>query len=274
VPRSVRHDGRTIPFELVRSDRRTLGLSVRADGSVVARAPRRTREADVLTWVAGHAAWILRKQREFAEREVTRTTFRYADGEPHLYLGREYRLTLEHGEREGVRLEGGRLVVTAKLAAQPAAPVAQPATEGPNGQLVLTTTEPTAECPSPTAESDHVKQLLDAWYLRRAKRELAARLQACWADPSGEETSPFNGRPLPTLRVKHMRSRWGSMSPKGAMSLRADLVRAPVECIDYVIVHELCHLVHPHHGRPFWAMVERLMPDWKHRRCRLQLLAP
>lgn len=270
---------------------------MRADGSVVARAPRRARQADVLTWVAGHAGWILRKQREFAEREAKRPPFCYADGEPHLYLGREHRLTVEQGAREGVRLVGGRLVVTvrpaaafsgtvapaaqpaapaaqpAASAAQPATSAAQPAAEGPNGQLVLTAaTDSDATCSAP--ESDRVEQLLEAWYVRRAKRELAARLQVCWAAVSGDGTTPFNGRPLPTLRVKRMRSRWGSMSPKGAMSLRADLVRAPVECIDYVIVHELCHLVHHHHGQPFWAMVERLMPDWKRRKRRLELLAP
>ena len=129
------------------------------------------------------------------------------------------------------------------------------AVEEPGGQLPL---------PLTGDGSERVKELLDAWYLRRAKRELPARLQACWA------SFPSEGRAFPTLRVKRMRSRWGSMSPKGAMSLRADLVRAPVECIDYVVVHELCHLVHPNHSRRFWALVERLVPDWKQRKRRLE----
>ena len=70
---SVSRGEHTIPFELVRSDRRTLGLTVRRDGTVVARAPRRAREADVLTWVAGHADWIVRKQRAFAEAPPRRS---------------------------------------------------------------------------------------------------------------------------------------------------------------------------------------------------------
>ena len=107
---------------------------------------------------------------------------------------------------------------------------------------------------------------MDAWYMRRARTVLAERLDACWT------SFPGDGLPKPTLRVKRMRSRWGSMSPAGAMSLRLDLVRAPVECIDYVIVHELCHLLHRGHGREFWAMVGTLVPDWKDRRKRLELL--
>jgi predicted metal-dependent hydrolase len=230
--RSFHHGARTIEFELVRSDRRTLGLAVARDGVVVARAPRRAREADVVRWVAGHAEWILRRQRDAAERVRRTPPRRFVDGEPHLYLGQPYRLTIERGKAEGVRLDGDAFRVTL----------------------------------GPDAPPERVAELMDAWYMRRARAELAERLDACWA------VFPGDGRAPPTLRVKRMRSRWGSMSPAATMSLRLDLVRAPVECIDYVVLHELCHLVHPGHGRDFWAMVGELVPDWKDRRKRLELL--
>jgi predicted metal-dependent hydrolase len=231
--RSVRRDQQTISFELVRSDRRSIGIRVRADGEVVVRAPRRLGEAAVLKSVAGHADWIVRKRRDLAELEERRR-LRYVEGEEHLYLGRRYPLSFESGEADDVGLAGGRLRVT--LAGEPF--------------------------------PERVQRLLEDWYGREAQRVLPARLAECWA------SFPSNGHPLPALRIKRMRSRWGSLSPKGAMSLRLDLVRAPVECIDYVVVHELCHLVHPHHQREFWALVERLMPDWKRRRRRLHELLP
>ena len=237
---SFRHGACTIEFEFVKSDRRTLGLTVGRDGTVVARAPRRAREADVVRWVAGHADWIVRRQREAAERARRTPSRRFVDGEMHLYLGREYRLTIERGGAEGgaeraperVRFDGREFRVTVDEDAPPG----------------------------------RVEDLMDAWYMRRARAVLAERLDVCWA------SFPDGGRPRPALRVKRMRSRWGSMSPAGAMSLRLDLIRAPVECIDYVIVHELCHLLHRGHGRQFWAMVGTLVPDWKDRRKRLELL--
>jgi predicted metal-dependent hydrolase len=58
-----------------------------------------------------------------------------------------------------------------------------------------------------------------------------------------------------------MRTRWGSMSPAGTLSLSPDLVRTPRECIDYVILHELCHLAHNNHGPAFRALLERVLPD-------------
>lgn len=232
VTRSIRHGEQTISFALVKTDRKTLGLTVRRDGSVVARAPRRAREAAVLTWVAGHADWIVRKQQASARLEPHTLPLRYVGGETHLYLGRLYRLAIEHGEVEVVRLAGDRLRVTVSADA-------------------------------PTAR---VEELLDAWYTRRAHEQFADRLEACWAAfPSA------NGQ-LPALRVRRMRSRWGSMSPRGSISLRLDLIRAPVECIDYVIFHELSHLVHPNHGREFWTLVEELVPDWKRRKRRLELM--
>jgi predicted metal-dependent hydrolase len=232
--RHVQRNGQTISFELVRTDRRSVGIRVRADGGVVVRAPRRLSEARILESVAGHADWIVRKRREFAELEERRR-LRYEGGEEHLYLGRRYqRRRVERGEADGVRLAGGRLHVTLTGESSP----------------------------------ERVQQLLDSWYEREAGRVLPERLAVCWA------SFPSNGHRLPALRIKHMRSRWGSMSPKGAMSLRLDLVRAPVECIDYVVVHELCHLVHPHHQSEFWGLVERLMPDWKRRKRRLHELLP
>jgi len=232
VTRSIRHRDATVTFELVRSDRRTLGLTVHHDGVVVVRAPRRAPEADVLRSVAGRADWVVRKQREFAESAARNPPLRYEQGETHLYLGRPYPLALEQGEVESVRLAGGALRVTVHR-------------DAPEGR---------------------VRDLLDAWYVRRARRRLPARLDACWA------TFPSDGHQRPALRLKRMRTRWGSMSPKGTMSLRLDLIRAPEECIDYVIIHELCHLEHPNHGREFWTLVERLVPDWKRRKRLLESL--
>ena len=63
--------------------------------------------------------------------------------------------------------------------------------------------------------------------------------------------------------IKTMATRWGSMSSTGRMNLNIALMRTPIECIDYVIVHELCHQRHPHHQPPFWAEVAGIMPNYK-----------
>lgn len=116
------------------------------------------------------------------------------------------------------------------------------------------------------SEPDHerVRARLDAWYLVEAKADFAERLA---------RLHPFfaaRGHALPRLRIRAMRSRWGSLSSSGWMSLNLELIKTPPDCIDYVITHELCHLEHMNHGPGFRALLTERMPDWRERRQRLR----
>ena len=75
--------------------------------------------------------------------------------------------------------------------------------------------------------------------------------------------------PRPTLRVKAMKTRWGSLSTRGYINLNLALVRVAPECAEYVVVHELCHLEHAHHGPAFQRLMDERLPDWRRRRARL-----
>ena len=68
------------------------------------------------------------------------------------------------------------------------------------------------------------------------------------------------------LTVRDQRSRWGSCSSKGALNFNWRLVLAPHDVLDYVVVHEICHLAELNHGPRFWRLVEKLAPDWRRQR--------
>ena len=79
------------------------------------------------------------------------------------------------------------------------------------------------------------------------------------------------GVPYPTLKIRRMTSRWGSCQPKkGIITLNSRLIDAPKTCIEYVILHELVHLIHPNHSKQFWEFVTKMMPDWKERKKELE----
>ena len=72
------------------------------------------------------------------------------------------------------------------------------------------------------------------------------------------------------LIVRQIKLRWGSMSPAGRLHLNRRLIEAPVDAIDYVITHELCHIAEPNHGAAFYELLDRVLPDWQHRKQRLE----
>ena len=118
------------------------------------------------------------------------------------------------------------------------------------------------QAPEPTEEQ--VKAALEAWYRARAKDQFEKRL-AVW-----EEWCRNRKLPKPVLRLRAMAKRWGSALKSGVICLNPELVRAPSVCVDYVIAHEICHLKHPDHGREFWSLLSRVMPDWRVRKQRLE----
>ena len=67
-----------------------------------------------------------------------------------------------------------------------------------------------------------------------------------------------------------MPKRWGSTSKNGRIALNPELIRAPSVCVDYVIAHEMCHFKHPHHGAAFYTELEKLFPNWKNVKQRLE----
>jgi len=111
----------------------------------------------------------------------------------------------------------------------------------------------------------NIKNILAKWFLELAKQTFASRLEINFEIFSKQYHFPF-----PTLQIKKMKSRWGSMSSRGNMVLNKNLIHTPIECIDYVIMHELCHLKHKNHGKRFHKLQAKFTPNCKEIKKRLK----
>lgn len=111
---------------------------------------------------------------------------------------------------------------------------------------------------------EHIAMLLEAWYRSKADVYFAQVLEECWHHFAQK------GADKPSLKIRKMKTRWGSFSRKGGITLNLELIKAPRECIEYVVMHELCHLHHLNHGREFYNLLERFIPDWIKRKHRLE----
>lgn len=227
----VMYGGIKIEFQLERRDRVTLEISVLSDSRVLVVAPELASLDEISARVRKRARWVQSQQRYFAQFAPRTPVRRYVPGETHLYLGRQYRLRLQPGEERKVRMLRGFIQV-----------------EGVDFD-----------------DSVSVKRLVTAWYHERAKVQLPRRLEINYA----RFAEPDRFRPI-EVRLQRMSSRWGSMSPSGRLLLNPELVRAPVDAIDYVITHELCHLAVPNHSRQFYDQQRQVMPDWEQRKLRLE----
>ena len=230
---TLAYQNQSLHYTLVFRSRRTIGFAVRPDGSVHISAPAGTSPEWVAQQVLKKADWILKHQQAFANRPATAPSRLFEAGSLHYYQGQPYRLRFAEAHRPAVTVEGDEMIAAA----------------------------PTPLTPRQT------EALLHTWYARQAKALFAESLERVWP-----RFAEFN-LVRPTLFVRQMRSRWGSCTPRTArIRLSPELVRARPECLDYVLLHECCHLLVGDHSQAFYDLQTRLLPDWERWKAELNAL--
>lgn len=228
---TVAYAQETIAFNVLYAERKTMEIAVHPDSMVVIKAPFGTAFAEVQRRVVRRAGWIKRQLDYFRQFEPRTPGRSYVGGETHLYLGRQYRLKISSGNMDAVKLIRGHFHIVAKG----------------------------------NATSDKVRSLLEGWYADKAAERFKESYDRNW--PYFEKLSLAK----PRLKMRRMRKRWGSLSKGGTFTLNTDLIRAPKECIDYVITHELCHLKYHDHNSEYYRLLEKMMPDWEKRKHKLEM---
>jgi predicted metal-dependent hydrolase len=208
-------------------------IKVHPDCRVEVAAPAQTEDAEVLIAVKKRGRWICQQLHNFREQLEHVTPRHYVSGESHYYLGKQYLLKV---------IEAPNDVPNVKLL---------------RGRLEVTVRQKNA---------GKVQQLLTEWYKARAKAIFAKQL-----DTMLEQALWVNERP--PLCVLTMQTQWGNCSPKGKLTINLHLVKAPRECIDYVILHELCHIAEHNHSERFYRLMKQVMPTWERTKERLDGMA-
>ena len=206
-----------IPYRLVRSDRRTLSLTIESGGALVARAPFRMPLGQIEAFIERKRAWIERKQAQSPPRPMPLVL---RDGARLPWLGAELRLAFSD----------------------------LPLCVDFGGWLLL------------PRGGDVLARLRD-WRKRRAAEALTPRVRL-WESRMGLRVQ--------SISYTAAKRRWGSMRADGRLRLNAALMHCPRELCDYVIVHELAHIVHPDHSPAFHALVRSVLPGADTLRARMR----
>ncbi len=202
-------------YKIIRSNRKTLCLSVDESARLIVRAPNRASDKQIHEFVSTKESWINKKQQLMRDR--------LDEYESHLsllkclYLGKLYPLKLIPGQVDTISFNGSELTVS-------------------------------------HSNEDKIKLTLSSWYKQRFI-DIAKPRVSYYAKKYNLAINRVN--------VKSQKTLWGSCSGNNNINLNYQLIMAPIEVIDYVIVHELVHTLHKNHSPSFWQEVGLIMPKYK-----------
>lgn len=231
----LRYGDETIPYSISFDPKRSqrIKIDVLSDGGVNVDAPIGATAEEIAKALQKRGRWVHEHVAAARKRFEHVLPREYVSGEQVIYLGRRYSLKVKSVPR-------GQRAVKLK------------------GALLEVSLE--------VATRDAVRARVRAWFRVKARDYFRDRI----AVVAGQLPWP---QPAPDFHMKEMSTRWGSCAAGGTITLNPFLVRAPRECIDYVITHELCHLREHNHSPEFFRILTRAMPDWQETKRRLDAMA-
>lgn len=231
--RVVHCESGDIPYLLTRKSVKNVNLRIKPDGRVLVSANKSVPIEFIDNFIQRKQQFIFSALSRYEEKQklTQNVPKRYISGENFDLLGKSLTLKVEECKEETVHTDGVYIFLKVK----------------------------------DKDDFRHKESMMLKWFRQYQNMIFEELLQ--------EKYALFQkyGVPYPKLRIRNMKSRWGSCNPaKGIITLNSQLIAAPRKCIEYVVVHELAHFIHPNHSRQFWDFVAMMMPDWKERRQELQ----
>src|SRR5664279_1941997 len=212
-----------LEFTVTYSRRRTIGISVHPDSSVIVRVPYTTSQKTIARIVKEKYDWAVKHRDNYRKLNSSTVNRSYTNGEMHLFRGNNSKLEIEKSVKSYVRFFDNTIQIGTDR----------------------------------TDNSLSVKKILYNGYKNEALKYFPELMSKVIGK---HEKQGFNPR---GLIIRTMKRRWGSCSNKGIITLSTELIKLSDIFLEYVIIHELCHLKHHNHGPKFYELLSEVFPDWK-----------
>lgn len=225
--REIRLGKENYKYTLERKNVKNINLRIKSDKDIYVSANKRVSVATIETFIKSKETFILEALQRFEKSTKIETKIDYNTGDEIIYFGKKLKLKIVKSIKEGVKASGENIYIFVK----------------------------------DVDERAKKENLLKKWELTLAK-EIFTKVINCFY-PEFKAL----GVAYPKLSIRTMTSRWGSCKPDGGkITLNLELLHKPKECLEYVVVHELVHFIHPNHSKDFWNFVGNIMPDYKKRK--------
>lgn len=231
-----------LEYQLIRSKRRkTLSLQVK-HGRVTVRAPHYVKSAFIDTFIQEKSAWL---QAKLVEQQSVAKFCDFSQGSSLLFLGEQVSLNI-------VTAKKARVFCADPLATDTDLSRLQQSV--PRQFNVVISNRVSAKLAGDLAITKQVKKQLEGYFKQQAEKLIIERLEVI-----SERTSLTPEK----VKIRQYRARWGSCNNRGEVSFNYFLMMTPLFVIDYVIIHELCHLEFLNHSKIFWQLVKQHSPDYQ-----------
>lgn len=217
---------------VVRSKRKTVQLSINLEGKIEIKVPFPLKKREIIEILEKKVLWIERTMKSMEEREVIKKEITFTEGSLHLYEGEKYYLHL----------------IEEKNCFQPFVEI--------EGNLIIMT-------------AFHHNELMDKnillnWYYQQVLEKIQMIIKKYW------KHFEDSGKIIKSIKIKEQKTRWGSCSLDGNLNFNWKLILLEPELLEYVVIHELCHLKQMNHSPEFWKEVRAILPDYKERKLQLK----
>lgn len=230
--RTIELGNEQIEYSLTYKNVKNLNLRIKSDSTITVSAPSYITEVDVDEFVISKKDYILACVTEFRKlQEFKPREKTYVSGESFPYLGKNLQLKVVVQSRDEIYSDGRYLYLKIR------------------------------------DKDNYVrkKRMVEGWIKEQTiiiYNEIANNIYPLFAKYQVD---------FPTIRIRNMKKRWGSCQPKSnAITINSRLIEAPRHCIEYVMMHEYCHMIYPNHSKDFYLLLQVMMPNWKERKKRLE----
>jgi predicted metal-dependent hydrolase len=224
---------KVIEYDLTVKNVKNVNLRIKSDGSISVSANGRVRLSTIEEFIKSREDFILSALERFErERANMPKEYEYTDGERIMILGKERILRVTEGKANKAFLCDGAQYISLAV--------------------------------KNVSDPELRKKTFEKWQ-KEICRELIT--EVCKRTYDKYTVFKERGIPFPELHFKTMRTRWGSCNSRGgSLNFNYELIKAPLECIEYVVLHEFVHFLHNDHSKNFYGALSKLMPDWKERK--------
>lgn len=253
------YQDKEIEFDIIRRKRKTISIKIEEDGQIIVSAPLRTSKEYILQVVFSKEDWIVKKQTEIKKRGSKKITRGFIEGSTFMYLGEEYPLELIFDEkRKNITVELNKdaenksnKYIDFNMGIYSENNFKKQSIE--RKRFILHTN---------TMDVEKIKMAFEKWYRSETLKIVTKKIDY-YADNFKDKVT--------NIRVKEQKRRWASCTGKNAILFNWRISMARADVLDYIVVHEMCHMDHKNHSKYFWNRVEEIMPNYKEKHAWLKI---